>query len=126
MSSKNSIDLAPLEQVSTTTLIAPGRRSGQPRSATIWFVVVDGRFYVGSLRDDRDWIRNAMKAKRIELVVGETRLQGSFCPVDQLAEIGAVQDALRSKYLGARIAGWFGKKQKFIFRVDDLELTPAG
>ena len=37
-------------------LIAPGRKSGQPRAVTIWFVVLDdGTIGLGTLNEDRNW-----------------------------------------------------------------------
>ncbi len=125
MSSSGTIELAPLARISTLTLTAPGRKSAQPRSVTIWFVVVDGRLYVGSLRDDRNWVRNARAAGHVTLRISDAVLRGGFAEIREELEIGAVRTALRSKYLAARIAGWFGVQQRFVFRIDSLErLSP--
>ncbi len=121
MVSSGTIELAPLARTSTLTLSAPGRKSGQPRSVTIWFVVVEDQLYVGSLRDDRNWIRNARAAGSVGIKIGDAVLHGNFTAVREELEIGAVRTALRSKYLAARIAGWFGVRQRFVFRIDALE-----
>ena len=103
-------------------LIAPGRRSGKARAVTIWFVVVDGAVGLGTLNEDRNWVRNARHAAAVELQVGGVRLRGRFADVTEPERHRRIRAAMARKYLPFRIASWLGIGQRHTFLVDVLEL----
>jgi deazaflavin-dependent oxidoreductase (nitroreductase family) len=113
--------LARVARTKTVRLIARGRRSGKPREVTIWFVVVDGAIGLGTLNDDRNWVRNARAAGEVELVFADARLRGRFADVADPERHRRIRAAMARKYLPFRIASWFGLGQKVTFAVDGLE-----
>lgn len=120
--SNDTADL--LERVArtkTVRLIARGRRSGKPREVTIWFVVQDGAIGLGTLNEDRNWVRNARAAGEVELVFADARLRGQFADVTDPERHRRIRAAMARKYLPFRIASWFGIGQKVTFAVDGLE-----
>lgn len=103
-------------------LIAPGRKSGQPRAVTIWFVVLDdGTVGLGTLNEDRNWVRNARHAGRVELEIGGARLRGRFTDVSDPERHRRIRAAMARKYWPFRIASWLGIGQRYTFAVDALE-----
>ncbi|MBY0278916.1 hypothetical protein K2Z84_26580 [Candidatus Binatia bacterium] len=105
-------------------LIAPGRKSGLPRAVTIWFAVLDdGCVGLGTLNEDRDWVRNARHAGRVELQLAGVRLRGRFADATDPVRHRAIRKAMARKYLPFRIAAWLGLGQRFTFVVDALEIV---
>jgi len=105
-------------------LIAPGRKSGQPRAVTIWFVVLDdGTVGLGTLNEDRNWVRNARHAARVELELGSARLRGRFADVSDPERHRRIRAAMARKYWAFRIASWLGIGQRHTFAVDGLEVV---
>jgi deazaflavin-dependent oxidoreductase (nitroreductase family) len=51
----------------THTLVAPGRRTGEPARVPVIPVDHDGARYVVSTRGDSDWVRNVRSAGSLEL-----------------------------------------------------------
>lgn len=94
--------------VSTLELTTIGRKSGQPRTVTIWFVYGD-RLYVQSGHDGKtDWYQNLLKTPAVSLKIGERELRGRAIPIDDPVESARVHELFRQKYLRARIMSWFG------------------
>ena len=105
-------------------LIAPGRKSGQPRAVTIWFVVLDdGTVGLGTLNEDRNWVRNARHAGHVELELGGARLRGHFADVSDPERHRSIRKAMARKYWPFRIASWLGIGQRHTFAVDALEVA---
>lgn len=105
-------------------MVAPGRKSGLPRTVTIWFTVLDdGTVGLGTLNEDRDWVRNARHAGRVELRIAGVRLRGRFSDVADPQRHRAIRRAMARKYLPFRIASWLGLGQRFTFLVDQLEVV---
>ena len=112
-------DLGALGTEKELRLSARGRRSGQLRRVTIWFVVDGDAIAVGSLKDDRNWIRNARSSPDVEVEIAGRRFAGRFRATDP-AEHGRIRAAMARKYLAFRIASWLGLGQRFTFRVESL------
>ena len=126
MSTSNdlAVALARAAKEREVRLIAPGRKSGQPRAVTIWFVVMeDGTVGLGTLNDDRNWVRNARHASRVELEVAGIRLRGRFADVRDPERHRRIRAAMARKYLPFRIASWFRLGQRSTFCVDALEIA---
>jgi len=127
MSTSNDVQglLARVASEKTVRLVSRGRKSGQPRQVTIWFVVVDGAIGLGTLKDARNWVRNARHAGDVELVFAAGTLRGHFADVADPERHQRIRVAMARKYLPARIASWFGVGQRVTFAVDDLVSAPT-
>lgn len=125
MSTSNAVRdvLAGAAHEKTVRLVARGRRSGQPREVTVWFAVLDGAVGLGTLNEDRNWVRNARHAGEVELVFAAGRLRGRFADVADRGRHQAIRAAIARKYWPARVASWFGIGQRATFCVDALEVA---
>ena len=92
-------------------LTARGRKSGQPRGVTIWFVADGDSIGIGTLGADRNWVKNARANPEVELSFQSgLRLAGTFREVTSQPEDHArIRRQMAKKYLPFRIAGWFGQ-----------------
>ena len=94
--------------VEITTL---GRKSGEPRTTTIWFVTEDGVVWVQSGKGGRtDWYRNLVANPEVSLRFGDFRLRGRAERIADPKEAARVHALFLSKYWTARIASWFGRE----------------
>jgi hypothetical protein len=123
MSTSNAVRdvLAGAAREKTVRLVARGRRTGQPRQVTVWFAVLDGAIGLGTLNEERNWVRNARRAGEVELVFAAGRLRGRFADVTDPGRHRAIRTAMARKYWPARVASWFGIGQRATFCVDALE-----
>lgn len=103
---------AALESVaaeSTLDITTIGRKSGKPRTKTIWFVYDQGRLYVQSGQDGKThWYRNLQQTPEMQLAIGALRLTGRAKFVADAEETARVHALFRSKYAFARVAGLVG------------------
>ena len=70
----------------TMTLVAPGRRTGEPARVPVIPVDHDGARYVVSTRGESDWVRNVRSAGSLELAGrgrAPQRYRAVEVPVDQ-------------------------------------------
>ncbi len=52
-------------------LTTTGRRTGLPREIEIWYVELDGRYYlISELRERADWVRNSVAEPRVRFRIG--------------------------------------------------------
>ena len=101
--------LRAVEDESTLELVTTGRRSGQERTVTIWFVRDGERLYVQSGKEGQtDWYRNVLANPAVTLRIGTLRLRGEAHGIDDAAETERVHTLFDQKYLRARVMGWFG------------------
>jgi deazaflavin-dependent oxidoreductase (nitroreductase family) len=97
-----------LRDASTLELTTTGRKSGRPRTVTIWFVYED-RLYVQSGQEGKtDWYQNALAKPAVTVKIGEREWRGQVRPIDDAAETARVHELFRQKYLSARVMSWFG------------------
>jgi hypothetical protein len=115
--------LARMAPARNMRLTARGRKSGIPRQVTIWFVVEGDAIGIGTLDEDRHWVKNARASGEVELEAGGVRLRGRFSDVDDPALHERVRREMARKYWPARIASWFGIGQRRTFRVDELSVV---
>jgi deazaflavin-dependent oxidoreductase (nitroreductase family) len=116
-------ELARVSAAKTVRLTTRGRRSGQPRSVTIWFVADAGAIGLGTLDEKRNWVRNARANPDVELEIGGTRFRGRLEDTGDAPAHDRVRRAMAAKYWPARILSWFGIGQRHTFRVDGLTLV---
>jgi deazaflavin-dependent oxidoreductase (nitroreductase family) len=82
----------------TLTLTHYGRKSGKPYAVTIWFVLDDGKFYIGTANVNRQWVRNVQKTPQIKLSIGGETFEGSARFLGERAENERAMAAIRRKY----------------------------
>lgn len=123
MSTSNAVQdlLGRVAREKTVRLVSRGRRSGQPRQVTIWFAVVDGAIGLGTLNEERNWVKNARHAGDVELVFAAGRLRGRFADVTEPQLHRQIRAAMARKYWPARVASWFGIGQRATFSIGALE-----
>ncbi len=122
---------AALESVaaeSTLDITTIGRKSGKPRTKTIWFVYDRGRLYVQSGQDGKThWYRNLQQTPEMQLAIGALRLTGRAKFVANAEETARVHALFRSKYAFARVAGFVGASigHGRVVEVEDLQRAAA-
>ena len=88
----------------TLEITTAGRRTGKPHTATIWFVVHDGKVYVST--DDisrRDWARNLVANPDVTVIVANRGFRGHGHLITDEALRSTVAGIRRDKYHGAFI-----------------------
>lgn len=104
---------------STLTLKHFGRKSAKVYEVTIWFVVIDGELWIGSLDDDKNWVKNLRAAgkARIDFGSGEEEVTVEF--FDDAATTERHKAAVTEKYpFLSRVIGLFNlKKKRVAFRL---------
>jgi deazaflavin-dependent oxidoreductase (nitroreductase family) len=105
-----AVDLAPFDRHWNCRLTVPGRRSGEPRTVTIWYALDPqaGRIFLTGGAERPQWCRNVRAHEgsggRVTLQIGGSRLRGRARIVDDPAEAEAIRQRFVRRYLGARIA----------------------
>jgi deazaflavin-dependent oxidoreductase (nitroreductase family) len=82
----------------TLKLTHYGRKSGKAYVVTIWFVVDDGKFYIGTANVNRQWVRNVQKTPQIRLSVSGETFEGTARFLVDRAEQAHAMAAIRRKY----------------------------
>ena len=104
----SSIDDPALRDASTLELTTTGRKSGQPRTVTIWFVV-DDRLYVQSGKEGKtDWYQNVLAKPAVKVKIGDREWTGQARTITDAAETARVHELFTQKYFTARVMSWFG------------------
>lgn len=105
---------------STLTLTHIGRRSGKSFQVTIWFTVIDGCLWIGSLDENRNWVRNLRAAGKAVVDLGEGPVEVAAEFLDRDADRNRYRDAVTSKYpLLSRLIAVFGwGKKRAVFRLN--------
>lgn len=110
------IDLTRYADRATVQLTTIGRKSGQPRTVTVWFVVADRRriHVQHSSRAPAQWYRNLLVSPAVKLDFGDGPMEARARAVTDPAEIEAILRRVRRKYRMAwlfRLLGWGRKPQ---------------
>lgn len=93
----------------TIALTTTGRRSGKPHTATIWYVVDDGRVLVQSGKEGKtDWYRNAQKTPAVTIKAGRYTFRARAQPVTDPKEVERIHALFLDKYPSARVLSWVG------------------
>jgi deazaflavin-dependent oxidoreductase (nitroreductase family) len=104
---------------STAKLTHYGRKTGKPYSVTIWFVVIDGKVWIGSLKRERSWVKNVRAVERAELDFGLGPVLVTCRWAPSAAEIERFDQAVRRKYfIMSHIIGLFVKADPCAFETD--------
>ena len=102
-------DLAARKTVRLTTR---GRKSGQPRTVTVWFVEAGPRrIRVQHVaRKPAQWYRNLLADPAVSVDFGAGPIAARATPITDPAAIQAVLAAIRARYWSARLIQWLGRK----------------
>ena len=109
------VDLAPLEKHWNCRLTVPGRKSGQPRTVTIWYALEPktGRVLLTGGAERPQWCRNVQANQAaggaVSLQIGSTRLRGRARVVEDPSESETIRQRFVRRYVGARIARALGR-----------------
>jgi deazaflavin-dependent oxidoreductase (nitroreductase family) len=109
-------DLSRHERQSTVRLTTIGRKSGQKRTVTVWFVMADPqRFYVQHVRGaDANWYRNLLAHPAVEVDFGSGVLPARAEPVADTTEVRRVLALFRKKYLLAWVFQLLGMTRQAV------------
>ncbi|MEB2345054.1 MAG: nitroreductase family deazaflavin-dependent oxidoreductase [Deltaproteobacteria bacterium] len=111
----SQVDLRPLERHWNCRLTVRGRRSGEPRTVTMWFALDPAarRIYLTGSGEPPQWVRNVRAHEAaggaVTVQIGATRLHGRARVVDDPAEAEAIRLRFVRRYLGARLARLLGR-----------------
>ena len=119
------MDLEKMERVKEVRMTAPGRKSGKPRSVTIWFVREDQSIGLGTMDDTRGWVQNALAADEVELEIDACRMRGKIRVVEDPEVHRRLRKAFARKYLPARLLSFVGVGQRTTFLVENLKELEA-
>jgi deazaflavin-dependent oxidoreductase (nitroreductase family) len=89
----------------TLTLTHYGRKSGKPYEVTIWFVLDDEKFYIGTANVNRQWVRNVQKTPQIRLSIGGETFEGRARFLADRSEHERAMAAIRRKYWMSLLSG---------------------
>jgi len=97
------LDLRDVAARKTVRLITRGRKSGQPRAVTIWFVVASPRSirvqHVS--RAPAQWYQNLLRQPEVQVDFGAGPLTGRARPLQERADIEEVLRLIRRKHWSA-------------------------
>jgi deazaflavin-dependent oxidoreductase (nitroreductase family) len=102
-------------------LTTKGRRSGEPRTVTIWFVAEPGRILLTGGAEGPQWSRNLRADPEVELRIGREKLHGRARVIDDPDEGDAIRDRFVGKYLLARLSRLFGGYTRSVPVVVELD-----
>ena len=101
----------PVARKRIVNLTTRGRKSGQPRTVKIWFVVASpNSIYVQHTNPKpADWYRNLVRDPAVTLDFGSGQVAGRAAPVSDPSEIERILAMVRKKYFAAwifKLLGW--------------------
>lgn len=104
----SAVDFAPLERHWNCRLTARGRKSGEPRTVTIWFALGDGKVFLTGGSKESNWVKNLRANPDAVVQIGTTRLRGRARVVEDPAEADAVRQRFVRRYFMARLSRMIG------------------
>ncbi len=121
----SAIDFASLERHWNCKLTARGRKSGEPRTVTIWFALGDGKVFLTGGAKKSNWVKNLRANPDAVVQIGNTRLRGRARVVEDPAEAESVRQRFVRRYLLARLARLVGSgyTDSIPVVIDQLEAT---
>lgn len=96
----------------TLRLTTRGRKSGEPRTVTIWFVAAGPRHievqHVATA--PAQWYRNLLRDPAVQIDFGDGPIAARATPITDPAAIRDVLARIRRKYWTAPLIQWLGRK----------------
>ena len=109
----NSIDISGVADEKYIYLTTVGRRSGNPHTVELWFVVAGGKICLSHEGKYTDWMKNIIKDDRIEFRIRDILFKGRACIVKKGKAFEVGKRALYFKYYGKTsediINDWFSE-----------------
>lgn len=98
-----------LNRESLLELTVVGRKTGQSRTVTLWFVATDERLYVTSGRgSNSQWIKNVRHTPDVSCQIGTTRLRGTASYLADETVREEIFPRFFRKYFLSRVMRWVG------------------
>jgi len=93
-------------------LTTRGRKSGTPRTVTVWFVVADETklFVQHASSAPAQWYRNLLREAAVQIDFGDGPLEARAVPILDANEIREVLKRVRQKYRLAWLIQLLGRK----------------
>jgi deazaflavin-dependent oxidoreductase (nitroreductase family) len=101
-------DLSELDRGWNCRLTTRGRKSGEPRTVTIWYAVDGGTLYLTGGKDVPQWCRNLRVNPDVTVEVQGRVLRGRARVVEDPEQAERIRDLFPRKYLLARLSRPFG------------------
>jgi len=103
-----AVDLGQLSRYWNCRLTTIGRKSGEPRTVTIWFALGDGVVYLTGSKEVPQWCRNLRVNGDVVLEIGGQRLKGRAHVVEDEDQARQIRRRFVQRYLLARLSQPFG------------------
>jgi len=101
--------LAAVADAKTLKLTTTGRKSGQPRTAEIWFVTEGDHLFVQAGKAaQKGWLVNVKSNPQVGVDINGIKLRGRASVVTDPGEREHVLSLVRQKYWRARLSSWIG------------------
>jgi deazaflavin-dependent oxidoreductase (nitroreductase family) len=101
-------DLSHLERCWNCRLTTTGRKTGKPRTVTIWFALGPGTVYLTGGAERPQWCRNLAANPEVVVEIGGERWRGRARVVLDDREADAVRERFVRRYVLARLSRLFG------------------
>jgi deazaflavin-dependent oxidoreductase (nitroreductase family) len=82
----------------TLVLTHYGRKTGNPREVTIWFVLDGDKLYIGTANVNRHWVKNVEKTPKVRLSINGETFDGNARFLIARDEHERAMAAIRRKY----------------------------
>ena len=112
--------LAAVRDTSTLAITTRGRKTGNPHTVPVWFVVDGPALLLGTLDVKRDWVRNAAATPTVDIAIGTLRLRGQLSTITDPSTSQHFHELLAKKYWMAWAGSFFSKGPERAFRIDQL------
>lgn len=108
-----------IPEQNTLKLTHYGRKSGKPFDVTIWFAEIDGALWIGSLDENRNWVRNLRHSGKGVVDFGSGQFEVRAELSDNDADRDRYRQAVAAKYpILSRLIALFGiGKKRAVFRL---------
>lgn len=102
------MDLAQLDRGWNCRLTTTGRKSGKPRTVTIWYAIDGGEVYLTGGKENPHWCRNLRAHPEVTIELRGRRFDGRARVVEDEEQARRVRALFPRKYLLARLSRLFG------------------
>jgi deazaflavin-dependent oxidoreductase (nitroreductase family) len=103
-----AIDWKALDRHWNCRLTTRGRKSGEPRTVTIWYALGDGKIFLTGDKKGPHWLRNARANPDVTIQIGTQRLRGVARVLDDPGDADAARMRFVRRYFASRIARMLG------------------
>ena len=92
------------------TITVTGRKSGNPISNPVWFVLDDDKLYLLPVQgSDTQWYKNVLRNPKIRVEARGTEAEFQAVPTSDSKEVAAVAEKFREKYGAADVKKYYSK-----------------